>query len=118
MDERQGTGLDTTNQWSGQNQDRPSRGTENGSAPEGPARVRRIKKLEIESLRKVGRAQMGDMRKAGAGSSAEGNNVRIPGIDDIRRARAAGASQGTRTPGNGVSQSGRVSVGEGAPGRI
>lgn len=117
MDERQGTGLDTTNQWSGQNQDRPSRGTENGSAPEGPARVRRIKKLEIESLRKVGRAQMGDMRKAGAGSSAEGNNVRIPGTDDIRRARAAGASQGTRTPGNGVSQSGRVSVGEGAPGR-
>ena len=117
MDERQGTGLDTTNQWSGQNQDRPSRGTENGSAPEGPARVRRIKKLEIESLRKVGRAQMGDMRKAGAGSSAEGNNVRIPGTDDIRRSRAAGASQGTRTPGNGVSQSGRVSVGEGAPGR-
>ena len=54
MDERQGTGLDTTNQWSGQNQDRPPRGTDKNGAPADPVRLRRIKKLEIESLRKAG----------------------------------------------------------------
>ena len=106
MDEREGTGLDATNQWSVQKQDgspegsgqisgdyrtegsRPSRGIHNGSAGE-PAKLRRIKKLEIESLRKAGRAQMGDMRNA--------------------RSSGSGSAQAGRMSGNGVAQSGRAS---------
>lgn len=119
MDERQGTGLDTTNQWSGQNQDRPPRGTDKNGAPADPVRLRRIKKLEIESLRKAGRAHIGDMRRAGADKTAAGYEARVSGADENRSARPSGAAgtQGGRMPGSGVSHNGRVSGADGAPGR-
>ncbi len=140
MDEREGTGLDTTSQWSGQKQDKPIRSADNNSASAGPARIRKIKKLEIESLRRAGRAQMNDMRKAGADGTAPGHstggtgaddmrnirtsgtgaddmrNVRTSGTgaDDMRNVRASGTAgtQGGRVPGSSVSQSGRVSGSE------
>lgn len=111
MDEREGTGLDTTNQWSGQEQGRQLRNTDDGSGSAGPARIRRIKKLEIESLRKAGRAQIDDMRKAGTAANVPGQNAAASGADNMRNARTSGAAgtQGARMSGNGVSQSGRVS---------
>ena len=52
MDEREGTGLDTTSQWSGQKQDKPIRSADNNSASAGPARIRKIKVCaEQEELR-------------------------------------------------------------------
>lgn len=119
MDERQGTGLDTTNQWSGHNQDRPPRGTDNGSASADPVRIRKIKKLEIENLRNAGRAHIGNMHKAGANKTAAGHEAGASGTDGNRSARPFGAAgtQGGRMAGSGVSQSGRVSGTDGMPGR-
>ncbi len=118
MDEREGTGLDTTNQWSGQKQD----GHQEDSASSGSARVRRIKKLEIESLRKAGRARIDDMRSTETTGTASGHHQRSFGDDDIRSARTArdDDTRGTRAAGEdnirsaresrtNVSQSGRVS---------
>lgn len=137
MDEREGTGLDATNRWSIQKQDvnpegteqnlgdyrtegsRPPRGINNGSTGE-PAKLRRIKKLEIESLRKAGRAQMGDMRNArtsGTGSTQAGKisgsgasqNGRVSGTDSIqnRRNLDGDGTQGRRIPsGEGARRTG------------
>lgn len=107
MDEREGTGLDTTNQWSSQKQDRHLE----GNTPPGPARVQRIKKLEIESLRKAGRARMDDMRSAETSGTTAGRNARSVGDDDIRNVRASRDEniRSTRASGANLSQSGRVS---------
>lgn len=125
MDEREGTGLDITNQEPDHRQDRHPE----GSAPAGPAKVRRIKKLEIESLRKAGRARMDDMRNSEAGGNAAGRNARSSGNEDIQSARLSEADnirdtrmtgndglRSGRTSGNYVSQSGRVSGSRGIKG--
>lgn len=125
MDEREGTGLDITNQEPGHKQDRQPE----GGASAGPAKVRRIKKLEIESLRKAGRARMDDMRNSETGGNAAGRNTRSSGNEDIQSARASGDDnirstrmpgndelRSARTSGNHVSQSGRVSRSSGIKG--
>lgn len=108
MDEREGTGSDTTSQRFGQKQDKPIRSADNGSVSNGSARIRKIKKLEIESLRRAGRAQIDDMRKAGTNSVHSAGGA---GAEDMRNARTSGiaGTQGGRMPGSSVSQSGRIS---------